>query len=279
MRLQLLLILILTISATAPMAKLSFEDLAIGAELRNYESKRIGNEKVIDWGINVGNSNSDKFKADCVYDNNYRRFQDIYSGAEITISQQEFKNKMAYNKLLGKFGIISELELKQEKRNNIYTTKYEISGFPIGLKYDLFENGNIKALSLNYIAHYNYYERYEPTTMFPAFGESIEVIEKMISRAIHHKLSFVTELSFFDDKLEISAEAVYIFIRPIGVALEEHHQQNRIFTSELQIDYNLNQFITVGLRHAINRDLRRLTSQNLPVTNSEESITFKLHWN
>ena len=135
-----------------------FDQLNFEFALSPYSVARKNHAKDIAYSGTVSNEQQSKYALALSYEHAKSEYEEVSEGAVLKLhsSSHNATGSFVIKKILGNFSYITEIQYAREKDNTIYPKKHEITGSPVGLRYEFMETKMIKELSLSYLPELEY---------------------------------------------------------------------------------------------------------------------------
>jgi hypothetical protein len=256
-----------------------YDSVSARFELSNISYQSLKDELKIDIEAEISNVNQGNYVYDLLLSYDYDEDEDPFDKSRVTDKETDAEFTFQVTDFFhDKFNYSSSLKYSEEQNNSDKTNVYDIDLAPLGVKWSILRGETIRKLSLDYLPTYNYHHYYymEDENDYISSPGMVPKAEK----AFQQTLKFIFDLAFFSGKIDINNKLVYKNQHPFSVIRDnEDDFQEVIINNRFRVQYNLNEYFSVGYKYEIDSDERRERTQHLPKVDQIHSATFTVSWN
>ncbi len=248
--------------------------VSLSFELSELKFKSIESELEIDGSISLG-VDYKRHKYSIELDYNYDKDNDPYDHSEVIDRDVVVKQIYEYRHFIIKnFSYVNHFNYERERKNSIYSKRYDIDLGPVGIKYLFYANQKIiKELSISFTPIYNILNYQDPEYDWIS-GKNM--IYKRISRGIEYTSDIYIELGFWQNKIKISNE--FLWKKNSAVRGDEDDDKDDEFKNTFKLSYTLNNYTQLNYTMEIETDQAR-KEQGEPLTSRTNTLSISFYWN
>lgn len=236
----------------------------------SYENE--SQEMELDWGFEVSNANQEKHELDFSYSNAFNRTVDEYEGTQTEDVTHDLSFEFDVNDLWKSLGYTSIYTLSQNLENDVYTTKYDGTISPLGVKAKVYSSEHIPKVIFSYLIGYSYLE--SDTDDEDDSGNPIKTIS--YERSIKHTIRLEFSLSFLGGDITIDNDFRYNKISPYDI--ENEYIRDYTYSNTLTINYALTQRVSFSFTNLYDYDDKRREEQSISAVQHRSSMSLAYNW-